>query len=41
MNLREKVGHSLLIGVSATTLVFNNKINYFLILEVIQTLGVY
>ena len=25
MNLREKVGHSPLIGVGATTLVFNNK----------------
>ena len=25
MNLREKVGHAPLIGVGATTLVFNNK----------------
>lgn len=25
MNLREKIGHSPLIGVGATTLVFNNK----------------
>ena len=27
MNLREIVGHSPLIGVGATTLVFNNKID--------------